>query len=281
MRGRQARRWWAAALLSLSLGGCSTLRGGKLWAPEAFGFVPVANNLYIEAGADEATRAQLKDAMRQAGHAMRTAYGDVLSQPLVHACLSDQCLDAVGAKGTFAKVYGAHIVLSRRGLNWHFIAHEWSHAEMLTRLDFAAWRGMPQWFDEGLAVVVSEALEHSEQHWYYLDTQHIAKPSRAELFTFKTLNQWLAAGERYSDGKNAERRARGEPEIHALYAAVGHEVRPWFAQAGTAGLLKLIAELNTGAEFAAVYGRKMHSRLTLACEEPFETTVPGILHCPN
>ena len=125
------------------------------------------------------------------------------------------------------------------------------------------------------------ALEHSEQHWYYLDTQHIAKPSRAELFTFKTLNQWLAAGERYSDGKNAERRARGEPEIHALYAAVGHEVRPWFAQAGTAGLLKLIAELNTGAEFAAVYGRKMHSRLTLACEEPFETTVPGILHCPN
>nr|WP_295783272.1 hypothetical protein [Rhodoferax sp.] len=55
------------------------------------------------------------------------------------------------------------------------------------------------------------------------------------------LAQRLAAGERYQDGKNVERRARGEPEIHALYAAAGHEVRPWFAQVGNAGLLALIA----------------------------------------
>lgn len=254
--GRRVGRRLAAALLALSLAGCSTLRGGKLWAPETFGFVPVANKLFIEAGADEEARAQLQDAMRQAEQAMHAAYGEVLSHPVVHACLSDQCLDAVGAKGTFAKVYGNRIVLSRRGLNWHFIAHEWSHAEMVKRLRLVAWREMPQWFDEGLAVAVSQAPEHSEQHWQYLHAQHIAKPDREELVSFKKLNQWLAAGERYSDGKNAERRARGEPEIHALYASAGHEVRPWFAQAGTAGLLKLIAELNAGAEFAVAYANR-------------------------
>jgi hypothetical protein len=172
-----------------------------LWAPETFGFVPVANKLFIEAGADEEARAQLQDAMRQAEQAMHAAYGEVLSHPVVHACLSDQCLDAVGAKGTFAKVYGNRIVLSRRGLNWHFIAHEWSHAEMVKRLRLVAWREMPQWFDEGLAVAVSQAPEHSEQHWQYLHAQHIAKPDREELVSFKKLNQWLAAGERYSDGK--------------------------------------------------------------------------------
>ncbi len=172
---------------------------------------------------------------------------------MVHACLSAQCLYAFGGQGTFAKVYGNRVVLSRRGLNWHFIAHEWSHAEMVKRLGLAAWREMPQWFDEGLAVVVSQAPEHAEQHWQYLNDQNIAMPSRDDLLTYKKLDQWHAAGERYSDGKNAERRARSEPEIHALYAAAGHEVRPWFAQAGTAGLLKLIAGLNADAEFASVY----------------------------
>ncbi len=256
MMDRSTRRWLTLAVLALSLSGCSTLRGGKLWAPETFGLVPVAPSLYIEAGADEAARKQLQDAMRLAEQAMRATFGDLLSQPVVHACLSEPCLAAFGAQGTFAKVYGKRIVLSRRGLNWHFIAHEWSHAEMFTRLGLAAWLEMPQWFDEGLAVAVSQAPEHAEQHWQYLNDQHIAMPSRDELVTFRKLNQWLAAGQRYSDGKNAERRARGEPEIHALYASAGHEVRPWFAQVGTAGLLKLIAELNTGAEFSAVYANR-------------------------
>lgn len=253
MINRRTRPWLLAALLAIFLSGCSSLRGGKLWAPETFGFVPVAHKLYIEAGADEATRAQLQDAMRQAEQAMQSTYGEVLSQPVVHACLTEQCLQAFGGEGTFAKVYGNRILLSRRGLNWHFIAHEWSHAEMAKRLGLAAWREMPQWFDEGLAVAVSDAPEHSEQHWHYLDAQGIAKPSREDLVTYKKLDQWLAAGKRYSDGKNGERRARGEAEIHALYASAGHEVRPWLAQAGTAGLLTLIAQLNAGAQFADVY----------------------------
>lgn len=249
-------RWLVVAMLAVLLSGCSTLRGGRLLAPETFGFERVADNVYVEAGADAATRALLQDELRRAEVAMHAVYGEVLSSPVVHACLSDQCLYRFGGEGTFAKVYGNRILLSRRGMNWHFIAHEWSHAELSKRLGLVAWREMPQWFDEGVAVVVSEAPEHSEQHWQYLDAHGIAKPNRDELHTFKKLAQWLGAAKRYQDGKNAERRARGEPEIHALYAAAGHEVRPWFAQVGTAGLLELIAQLNAGADFSALYAKK-------------------------
>ena len=229
------------------------LRGGLLWAPETFGFSQVSEDLYIEEGADAATRATLQAAMSRAEAAIRDAYGGVLSRPVVHACLSQDCLVRFGGQGTFGKAYANRLLLSRRGMSWHFIAHEWSHAEMLKRLTLLGWREMPQWFDEGFAVVVSEAPEHSEVHWQYLEARGIAKPSREELISFKRFTQWQAAAARYHDGKNTERRARGEPEVHSLYAAAGHEVRPWFAKEGSEGLLKVIERLNAGAEFSAVY----------------------------
>lgn len=240
-------------VLTLLLSGCSVLRGGKLWAPETFGLQPVAPNLYVERGMDAATIAQLKEAMLKAEAAIRATYGGVLSQPLVHACFTDACLAAFGGEGTFAKVYGKRILLSRNGLNWHFIAHEWSHAELWQRLGFTAWKRMPQWFDDGVAVAVSEAPQHTELHWDYLVAHNIARPSREELMGLKTLDAWLAAQRRYSDNKNAERRARGETEIHALYAAAGHEVRPWLVKVGVPGMLVLIDKLNDGATFTEVY----------------------------
>lgn len=240
---------FAAVLLS----GCSTLKGAKLLLPEAFGFVPIGPNLYVEPQADAQTRAQLLQAMLKAEAAMRASFGSVQSEPVVHACVTDRCLQAFGGEGTFAKVYGNRILLSSRGLNWNFIAHEWSHAELFKRLNLSAWRRMPQWFDEGLAVVVSEAPEHSEAHWQFLLGSAFAVPTRAELHTFRTLNQWLDAGRRYSDGKNPERRARGEAEIHILYSAAGHEVRLWFAKAGTRGVLAWIERLNAGQEFEMTY----------------------------
>ena len=239
-------------LLAL-LGGCSVLRGGKLFAPESFGLLRVSSDIFVEAGTDEATQAKLREDMDKAESAIRAAYGRVESHPVVNACITERCLESFGGKGTFAKVYGNRILLSPRGLNWHFIAHEWSHAEMRSRLTFSAWRRMPQWFDEGVAVAISEAPEHSEQHWRFLVASNIARPTSEELHTFQSLNQWLDAVRRYSDNKNAERRARGEAEIHSVYAAAGHDVRPWLATAGTPGLLALVEKLNEGEAFESAY----------------------------
>jgi hypothetical protein len=235
------------------LEGCSILKGGKLYAPETFGFEPIAPNIYVEHGMDKATQQQLRDEVTKAGNAIRAAYGSTQAHPIVHACLTDGCLDSFGGKGTFAKVYGDRILLSPRGLNWHFIAHEWSHAEMSTRLSFLAWKRMPQWFDEGVAVAISEAPEHSEQQWQFLVVSNIPRPSLDELRSLKSLSEWEDAVRRYSDNKNAERRARGETEIHSVYAATGHEFRPWLAAVGTQGLLTFVAKMNDGGTFESAY----------------------------
>lgn len=242
-------------LLSVNLiGGCGFLQGGKLLAPESFGLTPVTPNIYVEAGADEATRLALRDAMERAEIIIRAAYGSVNSRPIVHACISEGCSDTFGGQGgSRAKVYGDHILLSPRGLNWHFLAHEWSHAEIRSRLSFRAWWNMPQWFDEGVAVSVSEASEHSESHWQFLIESNISRPTREELHTFKSLRQWLDAVHRYGEDNNIERKAKGEPEIRPVYSAAGHELRPWLNSAGSLGLIRFIERLNEGEEFESAY----------------------------
>lgn len=240
-------------LLLVFLPGCGIVQGAKLYAPETFGLNPITPNIYVESGTDKHTQAILREAFDKAESAIRSAYGDVKAHPVIHACVTEQCLDYFGGKDTLAKVYGNRILLSPRGLNWHFIAHEWSHAEMWARLTFPAWKRMPQWFDEGVAAAISEAPEHSEQHWQFLVTSNIACPTPEELHTLKSLDQWLSAVRRYSDNKNMERRARGETEIHSVYAAAGHELRPWLAAAGVPGLLAFIDKLNDGDSFESAY----------------------------
>jgi len=249
------RRLWIIALLLTAslLSGCSVLQGSKLLAPESFGLTSVAPNIYVEAGADETVRGNLREAMDKAEEAIRLTYGSANSRPIVHACITEECYETFGGRGSVAKVYGNRILLSPRGLNWHFLAHEWSHAEMRSRLTFRAWWHLPNWFDEGVAVAISEAPEHSENHWQFLVASNIPRPSREELHTFKSLRQWLDAVHRYGDGKNIEREANNEPVISPVYSAAGHELRPWLAKVGSTGLLAFIAQLNDGGDFESTY----------------------------
>jgi hypothetical protein len=242
-------------LLSLSfLGGCSMMQAGKLLMPESFGLNPVTPSIYVEAGADDATRAMLRDAMEKAESAIHAAYGGVISRPIVHACISKECYESFGGRGAErAKIFGDRILLSPRGLNWHYLAHEWSHDEIRTRLSFSAWRHMPQWFDEGVAVAISEAPENSESHWQFLIDSNVSRPSRDELLTFKSMKQWLEAVHRYGEVKNLERKAKGEAEVRPVYTAAGHEVRPWLAKSGSSGLLRFIERLNIGEDFDSAY----------------------------
>lgn len=247
-----------ALLLSLVLlSGCGMLhsvaQSGKLLAPESFGLIPIAPRLYVEAGTDEAKQDRLRADMARAEAAIINAYGSVSARPTVHACITEKCYAAFGGRGEMAKVFGQRILLSPRVLNWHFLAHEWSHAEMSTRLTLFAWKSMPQWFDEGLAVAISEAPEHSEDHWQFLIYTRIPRPTRDELLTYQSLKQWLAGVHRFGDDKKFERVAKGLPTLSPVYAAAGHEVRPWLAQVGSTGLQNLIQRMNEGSDFDPAY----------------------------
>jgi hypothetical protein len=245
-------------LLTLGLlSGCGMLhsvaQSGKLLAPESFGLILIAPNLYVETGTDEATQGRLRSDMDRADAAIRMAFGSVSTRPTVHACITEKCYATFGGRGSVAWVFGQRILLSPRGLNWHFLAHEWSHAEMSKRLTVFAWKRMPQWFDEGLAVTISEAPEHSENHWQFLIHASIPRPTRDELLTYQSLQQWLTAVQRFGDDKNFERVAQGQPTLNPVYAAAGHEMRPWLAQVGSAGLQNLIQRMNEGSAFDSAY----------------------------
>jgi len=238
-------------LPAVLLSACGALSGARLAAPDRFGMSRVDAGLYLENGADAATRARLLGERDQAEAAIRAAYGDVVARPVIHACVSEACYESFGGKGSRAKVYGVRILLSPRGLNWHYLAHEWSHAEMWSRLSLNAWLRLPQWFDEGVAVAISAAPENSEEHWQFLVSAGVPRPPSAELRTFRSLRQWEEAVERYGEKNNAARRARGEAEVRPVYTAAGHELRPWLAKHGSRGLQTLLRRLNEGAEFDA------------------------------
>ena len=241
------------------IGGCSNIRGAKLLFPESFGLVEVQQNVYIEIGAGEKAKAEIREAVIKAESAIHSTYDGVEAHPVVHACITEECYASFGGIGSRAKIYGNYILLSPRGLNWHFLAHEWSHDEMRARLTLAAWWRLPQWFDEGLAVAVSEAPEHSEDQWRFLVASGAQRPTRTELFSYRSLRQWLEAVQHFGEAQNAERNARGEPEVRPVYAAAGHEVRPWLAEVGSQGLLELINKLNDGEEFETVYSADSNS----------------------
>jgi hypothetical protein len=230
------------------------MQPAKLLMPESFGLSQIGPNIYLESGADETTRTTLREAMVKAESSIRAAYGSVVSRPIVHACISKECYESFGGRGAErAKIFGDRILLSPRGLNWHYLAHEWSHDEIRTRLNFSAWRHMPQWFDEGVAVAISEAPENSETHWQFLIDTNVPRPSRDELLAFRSMKQWLEAVHRYGETQNLERKAKGEPEVRPVYTAAGHELRPWLATLGSAGFLRFIERLNSGEDFDTVY----------------------------
>ncbi len=243
-----------AIVLALAcVGGCGLLPWTRLYAPENFGLSRVTARIYVEDEADPATRLRLREALERAEVAIRAAYGSVQSTPVIHACITEACYERFGGKGSRAKVYGDQILLSPRGLNWHYIAHEWSHAEIRSRLTANAWWSMPRWFDEGLAVAISEAPENSESHWQFLVAANIPRPTREELRFLRSFGDWDDAVGRYGEKKNAERREKGEQEIRPVYTAAGHALRPWLAQAGTAGLLAFIERLNRGEDLESIY----------------------------
>ena len=69
------------------------------------------------------------------------------------------------------------------------------------------------------------------------------------------VGQGLAAVQRYGEGDNVQRRARGEPGLRPLCAAAGHELPPWLRARGAEGLRTFIADVNAGVPFDAACAR--------------------------
>jgi len=102
---------------------------------------------------------------------------------------------------------------------------------------------IPTWFDEGLAVVVSEEPAHSEKVWEQIVSEKITTPKFEDLVS---LRGWIKAAKEYGDVDYSN----GIPgKICVVYATAGHEVRIWHQNAGSDGILRLIEKLKSGEDF--------------------------------
>ncbi|ACH40585.1 lipoprotein, putative [Citrifermentans bemidjiense Bem] len=242
-------------LLLLLLSGCTEFNGAKayLLPPSALGMEELAPRVFVNKEMSLAQREDFRQVVAVARTNITNFYGSITSQPDILACSTEECFAGIGGGKPRGKDLGkSKVLISPRGLTVPILTHEWSHAELRTRMDakFDGIFGMnsiPTWFDEGLAVVVSEEPRHSEKVWERIVAQKMDTPRLDDLVTLKG---WNKAAGKYGDVDCA----LGVPgKMYVVYTLAGHEVRTWHRKAGREGLLKLIDKVKSGESFENSY----------------------------
>ena len=197
--------------------------------PPCFGFERIERAVFVERAMTPEARTQAIKVVMLARERVRAFYGERRSDPAILICATDECyrrLDGGGSRGQ--AFYDFALMLSPRGVSETLAAHEMAHIELHTRV--GVWRvfreAIPVWFDEGLAVVVSD------------DPRYLAPDGdrcrvRSDNPLPETLREWLPAGD-------PDRR----------YAAAACRVNTWLnLKGGPAAVVTLAERLARGTDF--------------------------------
>ncbi|WP_218061787.1 hypothetical protein [Planobispora rosea] len=199
--------------------------------PGCYGLEEVAPGLYAEPDLPPDRRRQVIEIMEAAGRRVRDFYGGRGSAPRVLVCATDDCYRRIGGGGERGiAILNRAVMLSPRGIHPVIAAHELSHVELDSRLGTA---GVPKWFDEGLAVVVSG------------DPRYLAPETAPD--------RCLAEPGVVLPGIPGER-PRAATDGERFYARSACRVSRWMSAAGgPAAVHRLIGRLAGGEDFAAVF----------------------------
>ena len=188
--------------------------------PACYGFTDLGDGIFVEGGMPGDHRMAAKATVEAARAWVRTFYGDLQSSPRVLLCATDACYRPLGGGSRGVTLLDQALILSPRGADTVIAAHELAHAELHKRIGFGATlsRSVPQWFDEGLAVVVSN------------DPRYLAPgPNRCRVEPDGDLPTSRAAW--IETAENA-----------GLYAKAACKVSRWLdTHGGSAGVLRLVA----------------------------------------
>ncbi|MGX9981777.1 hypothetical protein [Methylobacterium fujisawaense] len=188
--------------------------------PSCYGFFHIADGIYVESTMPSDRGMAAKATVEAARARVRTFYGDLQSRPRVLLCVTDTCYRPLGGGSRGVTLLDHALILSPRGADTAIAAHELAHVELHKRI--ALWatllRSIPQWFDDGLAVVVSD------------DPRYLAPgPNRCRV-------------EPGGDLPNSRAAWIETTETTGLYARAACKVSHWLdTHGGSAGLLRLVA----------------------------------------
>jgi hypothetical protein len=162
MGSRRRRRWWWRALVGVGVLLLAVVLGvvtafpavAATTCPGCYGLERVRPGLHVEAGLTAAQQRQVSDAVDEGTQRVAEFFGGLRGDPAFLACLADACYAHIGGGGERGiAVLNRAVMLSPRGIDAVIAAHELTHVELHARLGSAT---VPQWFDEGLAVLVSD-----------------------------------------------------------------------------------------------------------------------------
>jgi hypothetical protein len=199
--------------------------------PQCFGFVRVSEGLFVQGGTPSEIQQQIQDVVERARQRVEAFYGRQIGTPSVLVCETNGCYRRMrggSSRGMALSTFA--LVLSPRGTNVTIAAHELSHIELHSRVGaLRAYEGaIPAWFDEGLAVVVSNDARYLAPEGQ-LDR---CKETSDEPLPL-TQREWLRRGNDH------------------LYTIAGCRVSRWLAaHGGRDGLMQMVRRMADGADFA-------------------------------
>lgn len=234
------KRWWALSALSVLLAGGAAFAVieepafGMYACPSCYGFQQSGDGLYLDGEMSGKARDETLGMIAAATDRVTDFYGTFGGKPLIFVCVTDACDKRMKYRGAKAKAFGeTYILVYSQGRSTMFLAHELSHIELAHRIGLSrvASNAIPAWFNEGLAVLISEDtrnFENSESG----DPQCITPPDGP-----------LPAG-MYEWSRAMADRDR------PLYAMAACAVIRWMQENnGREGALKTLDQVATGAAF--------------------------------
>lgn len=206
--------------------------------PNCMGFSNAGDHVFVEQGMPVDRMQEAVETIGLARDRVRNFYRDGMGNPDIFVCGDDDCYRRLGGGGSKGMaLLDVALFLSPRGTSVTIAAHELSHIELHRRIGIVKTyrRAVPQWFDEGLAVVISE------------DSRYL-KPASAG-------DRCLAA----PDGAMpATREAWIESaQTSGLYAKAACRVSRWISgHGGSDAAIALLRTVASGASFTEAYDRE-------------------------
>ena len=214
--------------------------GYRMSVPYRSSFEKVSDHIY----ANKNYSGNIKEAIQITEEALerdRAFFGELqctdTTKTIVIICDDDKLLSKLGGDHDTktSKSKKNYISVSDEYLNIDIIAHEFTHAELHTRLNMKALKSIPTWFNEGLATQNDYREQYGLEAWIE-QTDNGKNTVRLEDMD--------TGSEFYADPVE-ERRFR--------YLNAKHEVSVWMDTHQKKGLLELLDKLNNGEEFDAAY----------------------------
>ncbi|HVA55190.1 MAG TPA: hypothetical protein VNI53_05240 [Gammaproteobacteria bacterium] len=205
--------------------------------PVCFGFEKIESGIYVEHGMPVEAQVLAKRVLALAEERVRDFYGDIEDHPRVLICANQTCIGRIGGGDAASGAVGAWVLLlGPKGMNEIDIAHELSLIEVSGRIGLyhSLMDTVPAWFDEGVAVVVSDAPEFAA----------LAKANQNGCLNKPTddlpvdKTKWVEEAGEYP----------------FIYAQAGCRVSDWMAtRGGSHAVSRLLARIAQGEAFDKLY----------------------------